>query len=56
MAYILCMYDFRTVPTFLKIKKRKRKNSDEGSDIDMKITPPGSPKEDDSIQVCVHQH
>nr|QVX32607.1 CHD6/7/8/9 [Platynereis dumerilii] len=33
--------------TFMKIKKRKRKNSDDGSDVDIKMEDTGSAKEED---------
>ena len=43
---------FRPPATFLKSKKRKRNGSSDGSDVEIKITPPPSPENDeDGIQV-----
>lgn len=43
---------FRPPATFLKSKKKKRHGSSDGSDVEIKITPPPSPENDeDGIQV-----
>ena len=47
----MCIFFSLPPATFLKNKKRKRRGSSDGSDVEMKVTPPPSPENED-VSCC----